>query len=82
MKLKIITPISQQEYQTEWVEFNTASGNFVILKGHAPLLVSLTVESQVVIAELSGKKTELTVSGGFAKVSRSSVELILDTKPQ
>ncbi len=78
MKLHIISPLSNRTETIAWIEVNTPVGNFIIQKGHAPTLLSLAPDKEVVFRLDSGKKETLMIKRGFANITRSSVTLLLN----
>ena len=81
MELKIISPESTQTYTIIWLELNTSTGNFVIQHGHAPMIVSLAPNKEVIFCLANGKQESLVPTGGIAEITRKSATLLLNQKP-
>ena len=82
MKLKIISPESEQEFEVVWVDIEAASGNFVILKGHAPMIATIDPNKQIGFCLKNGKQEIITCSGGIAEVGREHVNILLNSAPK
>ena len=79
MELTIITPTKKNTYNVAWVELNTPAGNFVIARGHAPMIITLSPEKPVIYELNTGKDASETITGGIAHITRKSVTLILNS---
>jgi len=78
MKLIIITPEEEKDFDIAWVDVNTHAGNFVILKHHAPMVATLKPDENVTFCLLDGKQETITPEGGTVEVMRESVILLLN----
>lgn len=78
MKLSLITPLSAKTMQVAWFELNTPVGNFVILPGHAPMIVTLSPNKTLTYCLSSGKQESCTVHRGIAEIDRHATIIILD----
>ena len=77
MELKILGPTSSQQHSINWLEAQTDQGNFVILPGHAPMVMLLAPNK-----ELAMELSDLTISilkipGGILQVTRTSITLLI-----
>jgi F0F1-type ATP synthase epsilon subunit len=81
MNLTIITPLRTLTYNVAWLEINTDVGNFVIQKGHAPALLVLAPNKEVVFRLKSGKQESMIVSGGIVEVTRDLATVVIQEAP-
>ncbi|MCL4229292.1 hypothetical protein KJZ61_01215 [Candidatus Dependentiae bacterium] len=81
MKLIIASPEHRQEIPVNWVELNSPVGNFVILPGHTPMIITLTLNAPVVYCLTNGHQKSFGAPGGIAQISRTEVTLLLPQKP-
>lgn len=79
MKLRIITPESDQEFEVVWVDIETTAGNFVILKDHAPMIITLEKNKQIGFCLKNGKQECFSYDMGIAEVNRKSVKILLNS---
>lgn len=79
--LIVASPEHRQEIPITWLEINTPSGNFVILPGHAPMIITLTPNAPVTYCLSSGHQKSIDVVGGIAHITRTEVTLLLPQKP-
>lgn len=77
MELQIIGPTSSQSLDIRWIDVTTKQGNFVILPGHAPMIILLAPNKEVTMERADGSTVVMTVAGGFLEVTRTSLMLIL-----
>lgn len=77
MELHISSPSERKDLQVAWVELNSAVGNFVIQRGHAPMLITLAPNSAVLYRLMTGKQELYKVAKGVAHVTRVGVTLIV-----
>lgn len=77
MQLHIASPAEKREMLIAWIEFDTAQGNFVVLPDHAPMILTLKPQSQVVYRLQSGKEETKKVTRGLIHITRGVVQLIL-----
>lgn len=77
MNLTILTP--EKEVYTGTIRSVVVpgtSGGFEILRGHAPLVSSLT-EGTIRVVDESGSQTSYTIERGFVEVIRDEVSLLV-----
>lgn len=74
MKLVLVSPAHQQEYDIEWIEAFTSSGSLVIQEGHAPLIITLIAGSDFsfLLSTTGEKKIIKLVRPAFLEVNRMS----------
>lgn len=81
MKLRIISPETEQELDVAWVDINTHVGNFVILNDHVPMIATLTEKEEITFCMQNGKQGTITPEGGTVEVARKTVTLLLTKAP-
>ena len=80
MKLTVITPESLHEYAISWMEFETPVGNFVIKRGHRPMVLSLAHQHPIKLLLRSGKQHMIAVAqSGIVHIERNEIKILLDS---
>ncbi len=82
MKLLIFSSIATREYDITYLEVETSVGNFVILEGHAPLLLILKAQEPIIFSRITSPEShekEILPHGGILKVERDIVRLVAIT---
>ncbi|MFC1843134.1 hypothetical protein ACFLYU_05755 [Candidatus Dependentiae bacterium] len=82
MKLKIISPETEQDFEVAWVDVQTHVGNFVILKDHAPMVATLVAQEPITFCLQNGKQETITPEGGTVEVFRKEIVLLLRSTPK
>lgn len=77
MKLSLISPHSFIEHNIVWVEINTPVGNMVIQENHAPMIVEIEPNSEILFMQQNGKQVSLVVVQGFLHVTRQEIKLLV-----
>ena len=77
MELKLVGPTRAQSMNIHWLEVQTQQGNFVIMPGHAPMVVLLAHNKEITMELEDGSTTLMTIVGGILEVTRDSLTLIL-----
>ena len=77
MKLEIISPMKLQSYEIAWIELNTDVGSFVIQKGHAPTVLVLKPNDEMIFRFEDGKQETVEVGNGIAEITREKVSVII-----
>ncbi len=77
MKLSVISPHTIQYYPTVWIEINTPVGNLVIQKDHAPMVVEIQPNSEILLMQDNGKQLSILVRQGFIHITRDEVKLLI-----
>lgn len=73
MRLLVISPVGNLfEGEVEKVLLPGAKAPFVVLKGHAPLISSLSA-GEVRYTTTAGEEGSLAVTGGFVEVRRDRI---------
>ena len=81
MELKIISPEGMQTHTIIWLELNTSTGNLIVQRGHAPMIVSLAPDKEIIFCLENGKQESLIPTSGIAEITRKSTTLLLNQKP-
>lgn len=76
MKFTLISPTGSQTLEINWLEVETATGNFVIQPGHAPLIAPLASNKEIQISLEDGSTTIMTLAGGILEVNRDEITLL------
>lgn len=77
MKLNIISPFSKKILDIAWIELNTPVGNFVIQQGHAPVILTLSPNKEVVLCLKSGKQESFVAKQGIVDITRTAATILL-----
>lgn len=77
MKLSVISPQSIQQYGIVWVEINTPVGNLVIQENHAPMIVEIEQNSEILLMQENGKQMSILVVQGFIHVTHQEIKLLI-----
>lgn len=77
MELKIVRPMSSQTMEINWVEAQTEQGNFVIMPGHAPMVILLAPGKELAIELWDCTRTQMTIPGGILQVTRQALTLLI-----
>ncbi|AXK60799.1 hypothetical protein [Candidatus Chromulinivorax destructor] len=77
MKLSVISPQSIQQYAIVWVEINTPVGNLVIQENHAPMIVEIEPNSEILLMQENGKQMSILVVQGFIHVTHQEIKLLI-----
>jgi len=77
MKLRVISPHLLIEHSIVWLEINTPVGNMVIQKNHAPMIVEVEPNSDILFMQDNGKQMSITVLQGFIHITREDIKLLV-----
>jgi F0F1-type ATP synthase epsilon subunit len=77
MQLNIAMPTQKKTVTIAWLDINTDVGNFIIQPEHAPMIISLLPNSQVMYCLNNGKLETMNVKFGVAHITREAVTLLL-----
>ncbi|MCP5405208.1 MAG: ATP synthase F1 subunit epsilon [Pseudomonadaceae bacterium] len=79
MKFTLLTPAQQvADMEVTYVHVPGDAGDFGVLPGHMPLVSTLRSGGTVEATDTTGKTHTYTVSGGFAEVSASGVNVLAE----
>ena len=76
MKLTILSPAQSIETSVAWLEINTPTGNYVIQKGHAPMIASLAPNKPFIYRMKSGKQETIHARSGLIEIDRESATIV------
>lgn len=76
MKLNIITPFQKISKEVDWVEIDTKNGNFVILDNHAPTILDLQNNSNIIYGLKTGKQESHLIKRAIVHVKRDSINFL------
>ena len=77
MKFSVIKPHSVADHIIVWIEINTPVGNMVIQEGHAPMIVEIEPNSELLFMQQNGKQVSMVVLQGFMHVTREEIKLLV-----
>jgi F0F1-type ATP synthase epsilon subunit len=77
VKFSVISPHSVVEHTIVWLEINTPAGNLVIQEDHAPMIVEIEQNSELLFMEHNGKQISIIVLQGFIHVTRKEIKLLV-----
>jgi F0F1-type ATP synthase epsilon subunit len=77
MQLTITSPEEQHLLKAAWFEIDTPVGNFVILAGHTPTILTLLPKSTITIRLKSGKQEIIKAKSGIVHITRKASTIIL-----
>ncbi len=77
MKLSVISPHAIIEHTIVWLEINTPVGNLVIQEDHAPMIVEIEPNSELLFMQQNGKQISMIVVQGFIHVMRQEIKLLV-----
>ena len=78
MQLLVISAAKQTSYDIEWIDCNTAQGNFVIQDNHAPTILVLAPNSVVTfLVQERPTITQLSVKQGVLDITREKATLLI-----
>lgn len=77
MKFNVISPHSTVEHTIVWIEINTPAGNMVIQENHAPMLIEILPDSELLFMQPNGKQISLVVLEGFMHITRQQIKLLI-----
>lgn len=78
MELLINTPQYESKYTVVWLEINTPTGNYVIQRGHAPAIMTLSPQKSLTFRLKTGKQETLTVRHGIVKIDRKVTIVVMN----
>lgn len=77
MKFSVISPHSIVHHTIVWVEINTPVGNIVIQENHAPMVVEIEPNSELLFMQQNGKQISIVILQGFIHVTRQEIKLLV-----
>lgn len=77
MKLTILKPYDSQIIDISWIEVNTSVGNFVLQRGHAPMILALSENEPITYCLKNGKQETEVIPGGILEIDREEATIIV-----
>lgn len=77
MKLFMVSLSDKKSLDIAWLEVNTAEGNFVMQRGHAPMILVLSPNKPLVYCLQNGIQESTTISGGILHITRDQATVVL-----
>ena len=77
MKLIISTPFTYRELSVAWLEINAPTGNYVIQRGHAPMIMTLAPDQKLIFRLKTGKEESILIRQGMISIGREETTAIL-----
>lgn len=77
MKLSIIDTEKTVEHSVNWVELNTPVGNMVIQQQHAPTIIELAPNQELLFELDTGETQSVHIKHGLAHVTRLEVKILI-----
>jgi F0F1-type ATP synthase epsilon subunit len=79
MQVRLLSPTSFQVVDARWIEVNTDVGNFVIERGHMPMVLALANNKPLILGLPDDSRKVINITtGGIVEVSRSLISVFLD----
>ncbi|HEX2978439.1 MAG TPA: hypothetical protein VHO47_04945 [Candidatus Babeliales bacterium] len=78
MDFTIISPREKKELAISWLEVNTPNGNFIIQRGHAPMIVLVSPNQPLTVCLKNGKQETFCTPGGILEITRTAAFLLLN----
>lgn len=77
MNLKIIGPTTHKTLAISWIEVETLDGNFVVQRGHAPMILALLPDQPVTVSLKNGRVEVFNNFAGILEIQRDAALLFL-----
>lgn len=77
MKLIISTPFTHREVTVVWIEINAPTGNYVIQRGHAPMIMPLSPQQPLIFRLKSGREESILVRQGMITIGREETTAVI-----
>lgn len=76
MELVLITPTNTHTYSVSWIEAHTDAGSYVIQPNHAPMIVPLAVNKELIFCLSNGKRESILIIRGIMEITRKKATVI------
>ncbi len=75
MLLKFISLSKSENFDINWLEINTDSGNYVIQPGHVPMIINVKDNSQIIFSLNNKEKEQKTfvLKRGIVHIQRKEI---------
>lgn len=77
MKLFMVSISDKKSFDIAWLEVNTPEGNFVMQRGHAPMILILSPNKPLVYCLQNGQEESTTIPGGILHITREEATVVL-----
>lgn len=67
----VLSTTHKKEHEINWLEVETSAGNFVLLEGHAPVILLVTPHTSMTLGMVNGKKETFVTNGGILDIRRT-----------
>ena len=78
MTFSLIGPDLHKIYEIFWLEVETSLGNFVIQDGHAPLILILKPDHEIIFSLYDKTIQKYMIPGGILEITRTDAVLLLN----
>lgn len=78
MNLTLISPDSVREFQIEWLDLTTTTGNRIVLDGHAPLVEQLIPKKPITMKLPGGALKTIILENGIVSITREAILIVLE----
>lgn len=79
MTLHLIAAQSQRTYTVDWLDVTCNQGNMVIQSGHAPIILSLIANSDLIFYLSSGQEKKIYITRpAFLEVKRNEATILFN----
>lgn len=73
----MVTLSDKKSFDVAWLEVNTAEGNFVMQRGHAPMILILSPNKPLIYCLQNGSEESTTIPGGILHITREQATVIV-----
>jgi F0F1-type ATP synthase epsilon subunit len=77
MKLFMVSLDDKKSFDIAWLEVNTPTGNFVMQRGHAPMILILSPNKPLIYCLQNGQQESTTIQGGILHITREQATVVL-----
>lgn len=77
MKFFMVSLADKKSFDIIWLEVNTPIGNFVMQRGHAPMILILSPNKPLVYCLQNGQQESTTIPGGVLHITREQATVIV-----
>ena len=77
MKLFMVSLSDKKTFDIAWLEVNTTAGNFVMQRGHAPMILILSPNKPLIYCLQNGQQESTTIAGGILHITREQATVVL-----
>lgn len=77
MDLKIISSAYAKHHSVQWVEMSTSEGDQIIEEGHAPTVLFLKPDSEIVFSDGGNTPHKVLVKQALAHITRTNVTILV-----